>query len=202
MLLRDLVLHFADEKDFPLSADDIAEPIIKAGVVHQVNFYPDPAMNSAVLLGCLDRFKQEGNPPEFCEFADIYYPDSLSPAWKNLVEVKELCGVCDNGDENTRTRDGVDRLISEMVLPADVPLSKPTRTDKMALVWALLLLIPRSARDKLRPAFTPGGRNPTLAEFFGVPDSYIAWAFSPEYDAWYDTLVVAQPKKQPARRKR
>lgn len=193
MNFKDLLDHFAGVEDFPIDAYDVAERIKAVKKVHQIQFYAEPAMDPNCMWGFLDRYTLEGNP-NFSEMADIYYAAAVDLSNVNLILTKELIGILDEGEAQTKNAEGISRLITEGVVPAMIAtlntVSAPTRADHLATVCALIILVPPHARTALLEPYQSKKTNDSeIAELFNIPEEFVPWVMSDAYDAWLKKLI-------------
>ncbi len=154
---EELAAHFGAATELPIEPDDIRIKILAAGIVGQINFYPDSGLPSGIIRGFMDLYEAEFLTPPLA--ADIYFAADMESDWSRLVWTKEMMNIFDSNDGGEAVvasdEKKVAQLVTEMVTPPDM-YSLTTVFDRVALVWAIFLLFPKRIRDRLAPVYAAG----------------------------------------------
>ena len=103
------------------------------------------------------------------EHAEVFYSKSMTPEEARLVRCKEVLHLLDGHEHTSRTLELVGKLISEICLPFSMPVSKISQHDRMGILPALCILLPRDALDILRPLkLAPEA----VAKLAGIPEEW------------------------------
>lgn len=180
--------HFDNLGELPIEPADIEAKIRQTGIVDQINFYPDKHLAARVVKGHLHLYTNENGDPR--RVADIYYATELSAEWQGLVCTKEMMNIFDQGEERVSDQAALATLISHQITPPGI-YSPMYFSDKVALIWALLIRFPRSIRDLLIAPHREGKITyAEIADTAGLPVAYIEWLFSSGYVEWHDRLIL------------
>ena len=141
----------------PIRVDDIKDAILDFGIQDRITFN-EVEMDSDIVRGFLHRYTIHSAPyaePTLC--SDIYYAKNLDDDWARLVCVKELVHIFDSTRTIVKTGDDVVQLIEQLSMPFDIDTLPDTDiksiSDRIGMIVALALLLPRDARDLLRPKY-------------------------------------------------
>lgn len=130
--------------------------MLATGIVTSITFFEidiDPAEVAGI------SFTHKTKPPYSVDehvHLFVIYSGRLPDENQRVVVCKEILHALDSEDERASTREKVEKLIDEIVLPHDIAISLPTRSDRVGILNALRVLIPRDAMtsefktDKIR----------------------------------------------------
>lgn len=143
----DIFNHFAFYTKLPVSRNDVQAHIAETRATDRVLIYEvdfDPKFLRGI---CWLTDERAHNAINHQRVARIFVSKHLSPEWRRLVICKELLHLLDNHLETAQTRSQVDDLIEKIVLPADIPDGLATKSDRMGLLHAMMVMFPRDAID-------------------------------------------------------
>jgi hypothetical protein len=184
--IREALTSFSTYTRLPVNIDDIVDFILEQGLQDELTFHP-VSVNAAILKGTILQYTRHDAPyGDPIRVSQILYAASLSLPWQRLVCAKELVHIMDGVGEITRTREEVNLLVTEIVLPPDaqyIPqLAHHTLADHAAVLAALGFLIPFDARRELLPAFKEGRIDAAgVADLAEVPEHYVPMVMA---DIW------------------
>ena len=119
---------------------------------------------------------------------DVMYSSRLSHDYKRIVLCKEILHALDQEQERARTREAVEKLIHEMVMPKDLSISFPGLSDRTGLVNALRALLPRDALHDLRQLHANGKIGAEdVAALAQIPEPFARHALT---DGWWEMVDV------------
>lgn len=182
-----IIENFSCFTILPVDIDDVRDFILNLGTVDRIIFHSVNS-ESAVLRGLLYHTKDK--PPYFQGervTANIAYCVDLPIDHQRIIACKELLHILDVGGQIAATRPSVSRLVTEIVLPQSLgndwaKLQKVTASDKLGVLMALAVLLPRDAIAELRPFYEKGEIGiEEIATLAQLPEPYVAFAMTDEW---------------------
>lgn len=172
-----IVEYFSCYTSLPIKINHITAHVKEHGFIDEVIFYPVD-MNVERARGVCRRYiKHDGLYREPIRCADIGYALSMDIPWRRLVQAKELVHLTDNGQASTKEQ--VQRLIEEIVLPPGISSSLPGHEDHFGDLKALMVLLPRDSLDLLKPKVDAGLLSTEeVANVARIPVAYARLALS------------------------
>lgn len=178
--------YFACFTKLPVRLDDIIEQALEYGVVDEFQFIPvdiDPEK----LLGMLREFEQtdaDGNKRKIAQiFWSINFDDEPN---LRLICCKEILHVFDNDKDTARTAAAVGSLIDQIMVPPSSGITASAMSDKIGMLNALKILLPRDALEILKPKVESGGISvEDVARLADIPEPYARLALS---DIWQEIV--------------
>ena len=188
----DIFQHFGCHTKLPIKLDDVRDHILETGMVESIQFF-DVDVDTTGLQGFCRVFEQQ-EPGMYTssgqKVAHIFYAAELEEEEKRLVVCKELLHILDDHSATAQTRDEVDSLIEQIVLPLDVRQGLQSKSDHIGILHALAVLMPRDALAVLRPLHDDNKLSvEDVAALARVPERYARFALSP---AWQQVLEIIQ----------
>lgn len=188
---RDILKKFCGRKTLPVDVGEIEAAVRERVRIDQINYYPDPNMDPAVVRGVIDCYTAYEGTATQMEVADIYYPAGMDEGWQRLVQTKELVQLLDSSTGVANDRERIAKLISEIVMPPELSaMSSPAKEDRYALTWALAWLFPRACLDLLREPYAAGKiTDPEIAVIAKIPARFIPFFFGEMFGKWLAALI-------------
>ena len=152
MIIRDIFEHFDKQNSLYISVNEVKRQIAERGVSDEILFH-FVNIDEARLRGFLHRAGTPGGVygtnPTFR--SDIYIARSLDRPWRRVAAVKELLHIVDVEDFTVSSHEAVDDLLSSMALPPEIrEWNRPYTNDRVRLISAIAILVPRRCREILR----------------------------------------------------
>ncbi len=174
-----LVEFFANDERLPIPVSEVVA-WIRTNTDHKtIDIHPVQRKKEAFRGACRRRAVPVGGPVYGQDteiITTIIYADDLTEDWKRLVICKEALHVFDGADERVSTPSDVRKLIATMITP-EVKASGlflPAVNDNLGAFKAMAVLIPRTARIKLKAALENGTRTVSeIAAYTVLPDHYV-----------------------------
>jgi len=171
---------FATFTKLPIRIDTVVEQLRSMGVVVDIRYFEvdtDPSLVGGICR--VYRSKPCYSVDEHAR-AEIIYSGRLPEDWRRVVVCKELLHLIDGDEEMARTREQVDQLIEEIVIPQSLAKSLPTRSDKSGLLNALKILLPRDALVDLAKLHHEKRISVhDVATLAKIPEPFAAFALTP-----------------------
>jgi hypothetical protein len=188
----DVFNHFSCYSKLPVLLEHVIQQIIDTGVVASVEIYPidvDPAHLRGFCWVYEDR---PHNSINHHLRAIIGVSKHLSREEGRVVICKELLHLLDTPVEAAQSREEVNVLVEEIVLPVEAAAALTTLSDHSSLLLAIAILMPECAIDELRPRLEAGAISiETIAKLARLPESHVRLTFSP---TWSRILEMLQRK--------
>lgn len=170
----------------PVSVDQVRDEVLATGAVASITFY-EVDVNPAEIAGISLIYK--GKPPysvdEHCHLK-VIYSSHLPHEYRRVVICKEILHALDSEAERASTPEKVEKLIHEIVVPQDLAVSLPTRSDRVGLLNALRVLLPRDALSDVRELYQKGEiGEEDVAALAVIPEPFARFALT---DEWWDLI--------------
>jgi hypothetical protein len=176
-----IIDEFSVKTVLPIKIDEIAQFILKKGFVKRIVYHPydmEPEKLAGMLL--LEKPKVIAAPYEGDgEVANIAYSTQLSLEEQRLVITKELLHICDAETVRVSSRKQVSDLVEWFGIPLEARMeiakvSPEVASDQSTILLALEVLLPRAARDELRPHLECGNITEAgIAALAHIPKAYV-----------------------------
>jgi hypothetical protein len=187
MSVLKLINEFAKREIVPVEVDEVVAYIRALGIVDEIYFW-DADFNTRFVKGTLHlwEYPMEGWTNRV---ADVYTAKSDTVEERRLAQTKELLHILDQRIDRVNTPEDVAGLIGKIVLPANLMDAATdgdhALSDRIAILHAVAVLFPITARDMLLPMFrdkkiTVG----EIAKLVALPEPYVTFAMS---DVWTST---------------
>ena len=116
------------------------------------------------------------------------------------MQIKELLHILDDFSDRANTRDEVEALIREITLH-HVDLEDVTDpaaiSDLLAVLYALAVVVPRSARELLLSKFEAGQMTlPQIAGLLDLPLHYVTYVMSDDWSKIYPRIMGILQKNE------
>ena len=135
--------------ELPVRLDDIVEHAIEHSPVDEFMFAQVPTDH--LILPSMLRLHDDVRNGKRHRKAEILYSSSISDrATQRLACCKEILHAIEDDDHMASTRDDVDRLLDQIILPQEAWTSTVVYADAVGLTYALMVLLPRDALIELR----------------------------------------------------
>jgi len=191
---------FSLEQKLPIPISVMAAQVLEQGHVDIVRYYPVPVPNKAIkamlyvrVIGANGVYSSNGGSVPL-RVAHILYDEALPGPDARLAVAKELLHICDGALAASNTRETVDRLIDELLVPDELlaemaRLQIPTTVDKAGLMKAAACLFPKECRDTLKPLYDRQEiTDDYLADLTDLPVNIVRLIMSDLWDSIYDAL--------------
>ncbi len=188
--LGDIIKAQQGEMSLPVDVNYILEEIKKAGVEVEVEFI-GVELDTMILRGKYRLFEWSNGiySGDATLMANIYYSKDDDTDWQRFVCCKEITHLLDANHYHTSQREDQVELARQVGLPPHMrdPFIAPAEAniDVIAELFALALLFPLAARDKLLPAVEAKKLSVKDVAFIAdIPERYAAMALA---EGWPDT---------------
>jgi hypothetical protein len=196
MNAHDFIVSFGKKKFLPIDLDEHVLPaLIEAGITDEIYPFYDSKLPEGSLSGY---FLHEGDIPDgnggYYRMATISYGPG-SNEMQRLVACKEVLHLFDPEHCQVKTPDDVKNLIEKIILPPELADATTEGdkvfTDRLAILQAVAVLFPISARNVLLSAYKTKDETKKLnidqiAELAELPRNIVAMVMS---DSWPSTLA-------------
>ena len=180
--MSSIYAHFACYTNLHVKIDDVCEQAIECGGADRF-FFSSVDIDTSVLLGMLQMYEETRLYAQPTRVAEIIYSSHIQDkATRRIVCCKEILHTLDNDNASAATRDAVEALIDDIIVPPSLGIDVPkaTLSDHLGMLNALLVLLPRDALDELRPKFDAGDLSvEDVARLAVIPTSFARLALSP-----------------------
>ena len=195
MSLRKLLEFFSHQTELPIPIDDVVEKIVEFGIQDKIS-YVGVEIDTGVLRGQIVR--SVWRPGVYAEpeyLADIYYAKNQSIEWQRLVVCKELVHLFDDTAALTRSQDELDHLMKMIAISPELQFQKndgfKVQIDKIATLYAVCILFPKTARDALIEPYQQGLISAEdIGRIAEIPEKYIPLVMLDEWNALYEELMT------------
>lgn len=179
----------------PIRVDAVRAWIIDAGLQDEIVFVPSD-IDTTKLLGVIHQFTYRKTPyGDPIRASDIYFAKALNVCWFRLVCCKELMHIFDAENQRAGSRQLAAQLTFDIVIPPapDARMSPQVLSDWLAIVKALIVLVPIDVLEALRHSYESAEKKTTydIALFLRIPEAYIAYLFSERFLADREFLLRA-----------
>jgi hypothetical protein len=165
--------HFSSHTLLPIKLADIKSFILNTGEALAIARFPVD-IDELALHGMLRVFRDR--PPYATEdrvMAQIAYYKDLPEEYVRLVCTKEMLHLLDHHVATASTAEAVAQLVEEITLPIEAVASIPGLSDHTMLINALCVLIPKAAREAMKPAFDAGSMSSEdVARVAKIPEPF------------------------------
>ena len=192
MFYRALLAEFSVRPD-RVRVSEVQSFLVRIGFQDEITFIGVDG-DTGILRGSLVRYrKRNGVYAEPVNCADIYYERNQGEAWIRLVTCKELIHIMDPQEKATSTDAEVESLIERLSLPpelASLPGSKiDDLHDRMTEFFALAILFPIAARDRLRPQYESNVISVSdISRLMRIPQRYVSFVMTDAWTSFHDKL--------------
>lgn len=184
----DVFQHFSCHTVLPIKINDVRDHVLEAGVVDVIAF-SEVSIDAGIIGGICRVYTEKPAYSSERTVAQIYFAGGLQLPERRMIVCKELLHLLDGHEETAQTREEVDRLIEEIVLPLDVRGSLPSVSDHLGILRALTILLPRDSLDILRPKVAGGQLSAEdIAKIALIPESYVRVALSPAWERVVESI--------------
>lgn len=165
--------HFASHGKLPIKLEHVRDHILETGLVDKLVRFP-VSLDRYIIQGGYQLYRDLTSYASGQVVARIAYPREASTSMQRLVCVKEALHVLDPHEATSPTKEKVDELIRDLRMEeASARMGVPAMFDRIGLLHALCILMPRDMLDELRPAYKKGLITPEqLAEEALIPKPY------------------------------
>lgn len=141
---------FATRMFLPVPIDAVAEELLESGCCASITYFEvdtDPRE-----LAGICRVHRERPPYALDDNLHLHviYSSKMDLQWRRMVVCKELLHAVDSEEERAATREQVERLIDEIILPSELVGGIQSMSDRFGLLNALRVLLPRDALSELK----------------------------------------------------
>lgn len=170
----------------PIRIDDIRDQALGYDVVDEFQFIP-VGIDPKILLGMHRMYVEDRPDGSKHKIAQIFWSSHIPDvSLMRLVCCKEVLHIFDEDSHTARTTQAVDRLIDLIVVPPSSGITASELSDRMGMLHALMVLLPRDALEIIRPKYEAGGMSvEDVARLADIPESYARLALSP---TWKDLV--------------
>ena len=183
--LKGIYEHFACHRIVPVPIAEVQGYILDLGIVADIQIFEE-RLQSKKSRGYIQVFDERNDGGEVSRIARVVYSAELSKEWRNLVVCKELLHILDEDDDMAASREGVQYLLENLLLPKLADLPPSVRSDHNGQLHALMILFPRDYLYDIRPEYVSGNRKlEEIAEAVNLPIPYVRVALS---DVWQRIL--------------
>ncbi|WP_313539685.1 hypothetical protein [Sphingomonas sp.] len=178
----DIFNHFSCHTSLPVKIADVEAHIKDSGVVAQIDIHPLD-LDPSVLRGiCWVYEWRPKNSLNTHLVGKIGFNKHLPEDEARLVVCKELLHLLDNKFETAQTKDEVEQLVEDIILPVEAAVGLPALNDNTGLLMAIAIMLPRDAIDDFRPKYDADEiSSATIAKMARVPEWAVRVAFSPHW---------------------
>jgi len=185
--------HFAAYTNLPVRLSDIEGFILDRGFVDEIAYHPTDE-DPGILAGMLYHIKASPPYRPYAggrTFAHIVISEHLPLESQRVIAAKELMHIFDQDGFAASTREQVEKLVSEIALPASVKaelqrLSPAGQNDHNGILLGIAVLFPRDAREELRSVYANGHLgDEEIASLAEIPEAFIPLIMS---DGWGNIL--------------
>ena len=183
--------------ELPVTVDEIADWILEAGHVTKISFH-ETESHEEEISGLLYYTRLKGpyaSNNGDNEIAHIVTNTGLTEDKRRVIATKELLHICDSEAATARTKETVDAMIGELILPVDVQkeialLRPETFADKVGILRAIAVLFPKEVRDEFKPHYDDEKiTDEALSSLVDMPLHYVRFIMSDEWDNTYEHLL-------------
>lgn len=185
MQVQQLLRKFQDETVLPVEVNVIQAAVLETSDVDTIEIY-DVNADTDNLYGVFTRYRRSPGvyaiPEDVCQ---IGVAIDISAKWRRLVLAKELMHCFDERDEQSVTEEDIKTLIADISgFDGHADKGHHYHAEALALCVALLVLVPRKARDILLQKFDADEiTTDQIANLASIPNHCVAWILSEDYDA-------------------
>jgi hypothetical protein len=176
----DVFKHFSCHTKLPIRLPDVEEHVMEAAAITSITTYP---ADLDLIDGFVWHYKWRAPYGDQLEHALVFYKRTLTLGEQRIVRCKEVLHLLDGDEETSRTRDRVNDLIADMCLPFNIPASTlQGQKDRMGILPALTVLLPRDALEILRPLYQSGAMTAAaIAEIAQIPEEWAELCLGDEW---------------------
>jgi hypothetical protein len=194
--LTKLLDHFDSYESLHIEVNSVRDQLIDLGVQDEIRFH-FVDIKSEILRGLIYRYSKHRVPygdPILC--SEICIAKSLPNEWRRLVAVKELLHITDTPNEAADSEQEVDKLIERMSLPFEVmEETRVSTNDKLHLLPALSILVPKACREILREQFARNHiTRADIANMAQIPERYVRIVIDDWFESFIDSLKASNGK--------
>ena len=195
MSLLKLIEYFAATTRLPVDPSEVAEQIKLHGYRDEIRFVGVRLPECKALIGMFFSYTRATGvyaEPNVC--ADIYYDVDQSSEWRRLSCCKELLHVFDAPIRQTHKKEDVLKLINDMsngMSSHDVNnWGLHGLVDRIALLHALAILFPWSARELLLPEYKSGKLTiEQIATLADLPTEFVKFILGDSWPTLYEVIL-------------
>jgi hypothetical protein len=209
MLVAKLLEHFDPVTSLPIDVNEVRDRLVRMGVQDEITFY-FPKMDASKIRAILHRYIKHAVPygePIFCSEVLIAEDqgdekEEENNAWQRLAAVKELLHIPDCDKLTAASQEAVNNLFTAFSLPPEVrepavENKDSVLNDRMRRFIALAILIPKAAREALRPLYPEKLTDSEIALMAGVPVRYISLVMDPSFEESLRIFLGFEAAHQP-----
>ena len=191
-----IVEFFSTYTCLPVLIDDVIEQTKEMTGIRDIELV-DVDMPTSTLRGMV-RVAYSMAPYASGELTSwIYLSNEIQdPRMRRLVCCKEILHLFDDDAHMARSREQVDALVNDIVMPGgEETFSSPTTmSDRTGMGYALLVLLPRAALDILREEHRKGRLSENeIADLAMIPVAWVRLALSEPWRAVVDMIGRSAP---------
>ncbi len=184
----DVFEHFSCYTKLPILLDVVCEQVKESGRIDEFRI-ASVGIDKRHLLGMSRLIKE--NTPDGKVIAEVSYSSQIvSEPVRRIVCCKEILHALDPEDVSANSRDVVDSLIENIVMPPQIQgLTTQTSSDHIGMLKALMVLLPRDALSVLRPKYQQSSISvEQIAQLAKIPDAYARLALSPVWEEIVESI--------------
>ena len=137
--LKGIYQHFACHRNVPVPMAEVRGYILDLGIVTEIEVFEE-RLESRKSRGYLQVFDEKDDQGEERRTARVVYSEALSQDWRRLVVCKELLHILDEDDDMAASRESVQHLLENLLLPKLADLPPSVRSDHNGQLHALMIL--------------------------------------------------------------